>query len=69
MNVHSAADNISMAAALLHQLFHQANGNANLAIGGYYQGLPSIVRRGMLPETHAYVRGIRAYASIFPQGG
>ncbi len=69
LNVHSAADNISMAAALLHQLFRQANGNANLAIGGYYQGLPSIARRGMLPETHAYVRGIRAYASIFPQGG
>jgi len=69
LNVHSAADNISMAAALLHQLFQQANGNANLAIGGYYQGLPSIVHRGMLPETRTYVRGIQAYASIFPQGG
>jgi LysM repeat protein len=69
LNVHSAADNITMAAALLHQLFHEANGNARLAIGGYYQGFPSVARNGMLPETRAYVRGIEAYASIFPPGG
>ncbi len=69
LNVHSAADNITMAAALLHQLFHEANGNASLAIGGYYQGLPSITHNGMFPETRSYVRGIQAYASIFPQGG
>ena len=69
LNVHSAADNITMAAALLHRLFFDANGNATLAIGGYYQGLPSIKRRGMLPETRAYVRGIQASVSVFPQGG
>ncbi len=69
LNVHSAADNIAMAAALLHRLFFEANGNANLAIGGYYQGLPSITHTGMLPETRNYVRGIRATTSIFPSGG
>jgi len=69
LNIHSAADNIAMAAALLHQLFGQANGNPRLAIGAYYQGFPSIARRGLLPETQTYVRGIQAYASIFPTGG
>jgi hypothetical protein len=69
LNVHSATDNISMAAALLHELFHEANGNAKVAIGSYYQGFPSVAKTGLLPETQAYVQGVQTYASIFPQGG
>lgn len=69
LNVHSAGDNITMAAALLGHLLFAANGNANLAIGGYYQGLPSVMRKGMLPETRDYVRGVQASAAIFPPGG
>jgi soluble lytic murein transglycosylase-like protein len=65
LDVHSPVDNITMAAAFLHQLLLGAAGNESLAIGGYYQGLASVERHGMLPETRTYVNGIRAYASIF----
>ena len=65
LNVHSPVDNITMAAAYLHQLLLGAAGNQRLAIGGYYQGLASVQRRGMLPETRTYVNGVRVYVSIF----
>jgi len=49
--------NIAMAAARLHQLVLQANGNAHLAMGAYVQRISSIARRGMLPETRALEHG------------
>jgi LysM repeat protein len=69
LDVHSPADNITMAAAYLHQLLVGAGGNQSVAIGSYYQGLASVKRRGMLPETRAYVNGIRAYVPIFAATG
>ncbi len=69
LDVHAPADNITMAAALLHQLLLGAGGNVSVAVGAYYQGLSSVQRRGMLRETRAYVHGIRTYASIFAGAG
>jgi soluble lytic murein transglycosylase-like protein len=69
LDVYSPVDNINMSAALLHQLLLGAGGNESLAVGGYYQGLTSVERHGMLPETRTYVHGIRTYASIFAAAG
>ena len=62
-------DNIAMAAAYLHDLTVRAGGNVNTAIAGYYQGLISVQKKGLLAETQFYVKGILGYAAVFPTGG
>lgn len=65
LDVHSAAGNMAIAAAYLHDLITRAGGNESLALAGYYQGLQSVEQSGMLPSTRTYVTGILAYAAIF----
>ena len=65
LNPAVAADNISMAAAYLHELLVRTGGNVNLALAGYYQGLTSVRKVGMLPSTTVYVNGILGYTAIF----
>ncbi len=65
LSVHSPVDNITMAALYLHELLVGAAGREDVAIGSYYQGLSSVLHRGMLPDTRAYVKGIRAYVPRF----
>ena len=36
-----------------------------LAAGAYYQGLGSVLRVGLLPETRAYVRNVLALRARF----
>jgi LysM repeat protein len=62
-------DNIAMAAAYLHDLKVRAGGDINTALAGYYQGLISVQKTGMLSSTQFYVKGILGYAAIFPPGG
>ncbi len=69
LSAHSPVDNITMAAAYLHQLLLGAGGNESLAIGAYYQGLASVKQQGLLPETRTYVNGIRTYIPIFGGAG
>jgi len=69
LDVHSAAGNIAMGAAYLHDLLSRAGGNESLAIAGYYQGLASVEQKGMLPATRTYVAGILAYSAIFAAAG
>ena len=57
----NTSDNIEMAAAYLHQLLIQTQGDAGLALAGYYQGLNSVRRSGMFPSTVQYVNGILAF--------
>ena len=61
----NASDNIEMSAAYLHQLLMATGGNQNLALAGYYQGLVSVRRSGMLPSTVQYVQGVLATAALF----
>jgi len=65
LDVHSAAGNISIAAAYLHDLLARAGNGESLALAGYYQGLQSVEQSGMLSSTRTYVTGILAYAAIF----
>jgi LysM repeat protein len=62
-------DNIAMAAAYLHDLVGRSGGDVSTALAGYYQGLPSVQRGGLLTSTQAYVKGILGYAAIFPSTG
>ena len=60
-------DNITAGVLLLKQLLRQT-GSEEGALAGYYQGLGSISRRGLLPQTHTYIAGITRLKDRFPQG-
>jgi LysM repeat protein len=61
-------DNITAGVLLLRQLM-RSTGSADQALAGYYQGLGSIARRGLLPQTHTYIRNVNALRSTrFPNG-
>jgi LysM repeat protein len=65
----AASDNITMAAAYLHDLLVRAGGDPHLALAGYYQGLTSVEKAGMMPSTKTYVTGILNYAALFAAAG
>jgi soluble lytic murein transglycosylase-like protein len=53
-----ASDNVEAGVLLLRDLL-QATGRADRALAGYYQGLGSISRQGLLPQTKQYVRNVQ----------
>jgi len=63
----SAQDNITAGVLLLRQLL-RSEGTADAALAGYYQGLGSISRKGILPQTHDYIRSITILRQRFPNG-
>jgi LysM repeat protein len=60
-------DNVLAGVLLLKQLV-QATGRADQALAGYYQGLGSVRARGMLPQTHAYIRNVTVLRARFQRG-
>lgn len=62
-----AQDNISAGVLLLRQLT-RSTGSDDAALAGYYQGLGSIKRRGVLPQTLDYQRNIAILRQRFPNG-
>jgi len=52
-----ATDNVEAGVLLLRDLL-QATGRTDRALAGYYQGLGSISRQGLLPQTKQYVRNV-----------
>ena len=61
-------DNITAGVLLLRQLV-RSTGSADKALAGYYQGLGSISRKGLLPQTHTYIRNVNYLrAHRFPRG-
>ena len=62
-----AQDNITAGVLLLQQLL-RSTGRADRALAGYYQGLGSIAARGLLPQTHAYIRNVSALRPRFHRG-
>ena len=60
-------DNITAGVLLLKQLL-RTTGSDEAALAGYYQGLGSISRRGMLQQTHTYIASITRLKARFPQG-
>ena len=62
-----AKDNITAGVLLLRQLI-RSTGSTDEALAGYYQGLGSISRRGVLPQTLDYQRNIAALRGRFANG-
>ena len=60
-----ADDNVRMSARFLAHLLTLTNGDVNLAVAGYYQGLTSIRREGMKATTAAYVNVVLALRARF----
>jgi soluble lytic murein transglycosylase-like protein len=60
-------DNITAGVLLLRQLI-RSEGTADAALAGYYQGVGSISRKGVLPQTHAYIRNITVLRERFANG-
>ena len=61
----SATDNVRAGALYLARLLREAGGDERLATAGYYQGLASVRKVGMLPETERYVDNVMALRSRF----
>jgi soluble lytic murein transglycosylase-like protein len=64
----SATDNVRGGVLLLQSLLRATGGSPSLAAAGYYQGLPSVERHGLLPSTQRYVRDVMSLASSFGEG-
>jgi LysM repeat protein len=61
----SPTDNVKAGSLYLAHLLRETNGDAALAAAGYYQGLASVRRIGMLPETQRYVANVLALRGRF----
>jgi LysM repeat protein len=61
----SATDNVKAGSLYLAHLLRETNGDPSLAAAGYYQGLSSVRRIGMLPETRRYVANVLALRARF----
>jgi N-acetylmuramoyl-L-alanine amidase len=63
----SAEDNVHAGTMYLGQLLRETGGDVATAAAGYYQGLGSVRKIGMLPETERYVANVMALRSRFGQ--
>jgi LysM repeat protein len=61
----SATDNVKAGSLYLAHLLRQTNGDPAMAAAAYYQGLSSVRRIGMLPETQRYVANVLALRTRF----
>jgi soluble lytic murein transglycosylase-like protein len=59
-----ASDNVEAGVLLLRDLL-QATGRLDRALAGYYQGLGSVARKGVLPQTKQYVRNVQLLRKRF----
>ena len=60
-------DNVTAGVLLLRQLI-RSTGSSDKALAGYYQGLGSIARKGILPQTRTYIRNVNALRPRFANG-
>jgi LysM repeat protein len=65
LNPASPADNVRAGSLYLGQLLRETNGDPAMAAAAYYQGLSSVRRVGMLPETRRYVANVLSLRSRF----
>jgi LysM repeat protein len=60
-------DNITAGVLLLRQLL-RSEGTVDGALAGYYQGVGSLARQGVLPQTRTYIRNVHALRARFSNG-
>jgi LysM repeat protein len=65
LNPGSASDNVHAGVLYLGQLLRDTGGDIPTAVAAYYQGLDSVRRVGMLPDTREYVNSVLALRSRF----
>jgi LysM repeat protein len=65
LNPASPTDNVRAGSLLLARLLRDTGGDPTTAVAAYYQGLGSVRRIGMLPETRRYVANVLALRSRF----
>jgi LysM repeat protein len=56
----SARSNVRGGVLMLRSLLQSAGGDPELAVAGYYQGLPSVLQEGEFPSTEQYVGEVLA---------
>lgn len=67
LNPSSAADNVRAGSLMLHWLLNQT-GDPALAAAGYNEGLATLRRRGIIPQTQQYVRNVMTLRARFGGG-
>jgi soluble lytic murein transglycosylase-like protein len=65
LNPASATDNVRAGSLYLAKLLRDTGGDATTAAAAYYQGLSSVQRIGLLPETRRYVANVQALRARF----
>src|SRR4051812_5891647 len=65
LNPDNPIDNVGAGVLYLGRLLRETGGDPALAAAGYYQGLASVRRIGMLPETQRYVANVLALRGRF----
>lgn len=60
----SAQDNVTAGVVFLRWLTQHAD-SSDEAIAGYYQGLGSVQKKGMYPDTTSYVKSVKAHMKRF----
>lgn len=63
LNLRDTGDNVTAGVVLLKWLDKQAKGNQDLTIGAYYQGMPSMKKRGPYSETSRYIAQVKSHKS------
>jgi len=64
----SAASNVRGGVLLLHSLLDSTGGDSAMAAASYYQGLSSVQRNGVFPDTQQYVHSVMALEQQFGGG-
>ena len=65
LDPNSAIDNVQAGTLYLRQLLRDTGGDPAATAAAYYQGLASVRRHGMLPETQRYVSNVLALRARF----
>ena len=61
----SAEDNVRAGSLYLARLLRETHGDLRLAAAAYYQGLSSVLRRGMFDDTKRYVDNVMTLSARF----
>jgi len=65
LTLYDARDNATAGVALLALFIRETHGNVRHAVAGYYQGLTSVLSRGMYNDTKRYVTNVLALRNRF----
>jgi LysM repeat protein len=65
LDPNSAVDNTTAGVLYLKHLIQQSGGDETTAVAGYYQGMGSVLSRGLFDDTRQYVADVEALRSRF----